>query len=335
MVTISNYSLERLRDLATITPIAIFTYNRPAHTERLLSSLSQNELFLSSPLFFFCDGPEEVQGVSAVRDIVHKFWHPNKKIVARELNLGLAESIISGVNSLLNDYGRVIVLEDDLVVSEQFLTFMCSALDFYKDVEPVMQISGHSFENDPSRTQDYAVFLPFISSWGWGTWERSWKKMDIHAKGWERLLLQKKLRKDFDLSGAYPYTNILLAQQLGLNSSWAIRWNWSVFNERGLVLYPPVTLVRNDGHDGSGTHCRDRGELESSVLIAEVALKFPSKNELIVDPNYFARIQKAIQDSRGSSFQLPLIWALDRLRFVRLCIKIYILKIKRSIFEKL
>jgi|AMFO01.1.fsa_nt_gi Predicted glycosyltransferases len=240
------------------SPIALFVYNRPWHTQQTIEALLNNAEAAESDLIIFSDGSrdESVQkGVSEVRDYITSIsGFRSVKIVEREKNLGLARSVISGVTEVVNKYGRIIVLEDDLVTSPCFLRYMNDALERYKDEDKVMQISGYMFPVDLDLDED-ALFLPFTTSWGWGTWERAWNCFDASAKGYKALRKDRKLRKAFDLDGAYPYFKMLESQLRGEIDSWAIRWNLSVFMEQGLVLFPKKAMVKNIGFDGSGRHC--------------------------------------------------------------------------------
>jgi hypothetical protein len=165
--------------------------------------------------------------------------------------MGLAASITAGLNELCAAYGRAIVMEDDLATSAHFLAYMNAALDRYADDDKVMQIAGHMFIVMLETVED-ALFLPFITSWGWATWDRAWRHFDPAAKGYQRLINDVNLRKRFDLNGHYNYFRMLQAQQNGKIDSWAIRWYLSVFLRDGLALYPKKSLVRNLGFDGSG-----------------------------------------------------------------------------------
>src|SRR5690349_8784695 len=119
------------------TPIALFTYNRPEHTKRALLSLAQCSRLHECSLHIFCDGPRLAQhqpAVMASRRIVNDFaLRFQTQVVERAENLGLARSIVSGVTSLVREYGRIIVLEDDLVLNPDFVDYMLQALDRYQD----------------------------------------------------------------------------------------------------------------------------------------------------------------------------------------------------------
>jgi len=173
-----------------------------------------------------------------------------------EHNQGLGNSIIGGVSAVLEEFGRVIVVEDDLELSPGFLTYMNTALEQYADEENVYQVSGYMFESPEISQMSSALFLPWTVSWGWATWDRAWKHFEPEAPGWERVRGDRRLRHQFNVDGSYGYANMLVCQMSGLIDSWAVRWYWSVFMRGGVVLYPPVSLVRNAGFDGSGSHGR-------------------------------------------------------------------------------
>ena len=308
---------------ATVTPIALFVFKRTEHTLRTLQALAVNPQFYECPLYIFCDGARretEAATVEATREVVRNFPHPNKFIVEREKNLGLAKSVIDGVTRLCTEYGRAVVMEDDLVVAPGFLGFMISALDRYRNEPDVMQVSGHQFAVDSFSENDPALFLPFVSSWGWATWDRAWKQFDANATGWECLLNNRKMRKQFDIGGAYPYSSMLFGQMQGKLDSWAIRWNWSVFKAQGRVVYPPVSYVENIGFDGSGTHCADNAGFEGQILAKEETERFPTLDtdlDVYRDPRFF-KIQDAIKKMQGPAWRRgakTAVWTAKRLSY--------------------
>ncbi|PZO38700.1 MAG: sugar transferase [Pseudanabaena frigida] len=241
-----------------LAPIAFFAYKRPEHTRRSLESLAKNHVAELSELFVFCDGikkSEDKEAIQQVREVVKsQKWCGQVHIIEREQNIGLAKSIINGVTELCNKYGKVIVLEDDLVLSSTFLEYMNKALDFYETESKVIQISGHMFPVKLISAND-TVFLPFTTSWGWATWERAWQHFDPEMSGYKLLSNNRKLKYKFNLNNSYPYFKMLESQINGDIDSWAIRWYLSTFIINGLTLYPIRTLVENIGFDGSGTHC--------------------------------------------------------------------------------
>lgn len=239
-------------------PLALFVYNRPEHTRRTVEALAANTLAGQTPLHVFSDAPKSAAANSAVAEVrayIRNIAGFNSvTIIERETNFGLARSIIEGVTGLCQKYGRVIVLEDDLLTSPHFLSYMNDGLTRYEDEDRVMQIAGYMFPINLGLEED-ALFLPFTSSWGWATWERAWRHFDAKGTGYQRLLEDQSLRRAFDLNGKYGYFRMLESQLRGDTDSWAIRWYLSVFLRKGLTLYPKQTLVRNIGFDGSGVNC--------------------------------------------------------------------------------
>lgn len=239
-------------------PIGLFVFKRPEHTLRTLESLACNSDFARSKLTIFSDGPRGDNDKSAVletRRIVENFDHPAKTIMSSDQNLGLANSIAAGVTHLCNTHGKVIVVEDDLIVGSGFLNYMNGCLAHYENEDRVMQVSGFMHDVNLSNSFD-CTLLPHTTSWGWATWKRAWDHYDEAMKGSHLVLSDKRLKKRFDLMGSYPYSQMIQAQRAGKIDSWAIRWYLSVFLRDGLVVHPKKTLVSNSGFDRSGTHGR-------------------------------------------------------------------------------
>lgn len=306
------------------TPVALFAFKRPEHTAKTLEALAKNPELAGLPLFIFCDGgrrDDERAAVEATRAVARAFDHPDKTVLERAQNAGLAASIIEGVSRLCRDYGRVIVMEDDLVVSEGFLAFMLRALERYENAGQVMQVSGHAFPVEGFKETDPVLFLPFISSWGWATWDRAWSGFDPDAQGWQALLHDSWLSRRFDIDGAYPYSAMLASQMEGRVDSWAIRWNWSVFRKNGCVVYPSISLVTNIGFDGTGTHRSSNARFEAQSAASGHAMDFP---EPPAEPDRkdarYRLVRASVMAMQGhplKQFAKRLLWYYTRSRIVR------------------
>ena len=241
----------------TLAPILLFVYNRPDHVRRGVESLLANELAKDSELYIFSDAAKDEAAQPAV-DEVRQFIHTIKGFkeihyVERSENWGLARSIIDGVTTLVNQYGRVIVLEDDLIVAPYFLQFMNDALETYQNEEKVCHIQACDFTKAPTLPDTFLI--KWTGSWGWATWKRAW--MLFNPDGQELLdeLVRRRQTYRFDFNGKYGYTRMLRRQIQGKNNSWAIRWNASLFLADKLSLNVGKSLVQNEGFDGSGTNC--------------------------------------------------------------------------------
>ena len=240
----------------TPAPIAVFAYDRPDHLRRCIESLQANDLADESDLFVFSDAPKEPARsprVAQVRDYIRTIGRfKTVTIIAQPQNLGLAASIISGVTKLSSDFGKVIVVEDDLVVSPYFLQFMNDGLDVYADDDRVAGIHGYMFPVNHGLPETF--FLRDPGCWGWATWKRAWEIFEIDGERLRREIRRRGLVNEFNYNGQYDYSGMLDDQIAGRNSSWAVRWYASVFLQDKLVLHPGASFVRNIGQDGSGTH---------------------------------------------------------------------------------
>lgn len=243
-------------DNVIYAPIVFFVYNRPWHTQQAIEALQKNELAKESDLFIFSDAPKTLEAAPAVqevRDYIRRIkGFKTVSIVERKKNLGLANSIIDGVTKVCNEFGRVIVLEDDLVTSPYFLRFMNEALDLYEHEGKIISIHGYIYP--VSKKLPETFFLRGADCWGWATWRKGW---DLFEPDGGKLLDKLKIthsEEQFDFDGTYGYLKMLKAQVRGRNSSWAIRWYASAFLNNKLTLYPGKSLVLNIGNDDSGTH---------------------------------------------------------------------------------
>ena len=248
-------------------PILLFVYNRPSHTRRCIESLLKNSLASESHLFIYADGAkDEVQqeAVNEVRSYIRSIQgFKQTTLIERSENWGLARNIIDGVTTQVNRYGKVIVLEDDLIVAPFFLQFMNDALETYKDEPKVGHIQACDFTQDPTLPETFLI--KWTGSWGWGTWDRAWKHFNPNGKELLKKLEERKLTYIFDFNGKYGFTRMLRRQIEGKNNSWAIRWNASLFLNDILSLNVGRSLVQNEGFDGTGTNCGGGGLYASNL----------------------------------------------------------------------
>jgi hypothetical protein len=271
----------REHDSSGPSSIALFVYNRFDHTRQTIEALRRNDLAAESELFVFSDGPrtdadkEKVRSVREYLKIVGGF--KKVTIVERDRNLGLAHSIIPGVTEIVNRYGRVIVLEDDMVTSPYFLRFMNEALEFYKDEEKVISIHGYIYPVKARLPETF--FLKGADCWGWATWKRGWDLFEPDGRLLLNALKSRNLTYEFDFGGAYGFMKMLEDQVNGKNDSWAIRWYASAFLKDKLTLYPGKSLVLNIGSDSSGTHCGTTDIFSSQLSTTPVRISRISVEE--------------------------------------------------------
>ncbi|MCL1946407.1 MAG: alpha-1,2-fucosyltransferase [Chitinivibrionia bacterium] len=259
-------------------PIVLFAYNRPRHCLRTLQALKNNALANESVLYIFCDGckenadENEKAAVLDTRNVVKKDkWC--KEVIIRESdkNKGLAESIISGVSEIVEKYGKIIVLEDDILTSPFFLQYMNDGLLFYENEPKVWHISGYAqkfYENFETDT----FFTKHMNCWGWATWADRWKFFEKNPKA---VLSRIKGKKDFNYKCKSGYFRQIKSNISGRRNTWACFWYSAIYLNGGLCLNPKKTFAQNIGMDGSGVHCG----ASSNDYDVKICEKYPIKFE--------------------------------------------------------
>ena len=244
-----------------LAPVVLFVYKRYEHTEKVLKALNENLLANESELFIFCDGArseKDREDVEKTRKIAAEFSENSafKKVEVRmaEKNSGLATSVINGVTEIINKYGNVIVLEDDLITTKDFLSYMNSALDFYEKNEKIWSISGFRFFDPEKLDYPHDVYMTYRGcSWGWATWKDRWEKVDWKVSDYASFRINPFKRRKFTVSGN-DMPGMLDCQMKGFISSWAIRWCYQQSKLSMYTVFPKYTKIQNIGTDGSGTH---------------------------------------------------------------------------------
>ena len=258
-----------------LAPIVVFTYNRPEHTQRTLNALLINPLANESDIIIYSDSARTAnhnKAVDEVRSYLSELTgFRSIKVIHRDKNFGLAESIIQGVTEVLQQSEKVIVLEDDMVVSPYFLEYMNEALEQFVDDDRVISVHGYVYPVDIELPE--AFFLPGADCWGWATWRRGWALFNSNGQYLLDELVRRHLIQEFDYNGAYPFLSMLKDQIKGANDSWAIRWHASAFLAVKLTLYPGRSLIHIVGNDSSGTHCGDLDSMDAKLSETKINFK--------------------------------------------------------------
>lgn len=240
-----------------LAPICLFTYNRLEETKQTIEALQNNFLATKSNLYIFSDGPKTdkvLDEVLAVRNYIKNVkGFKSIKIFESFQNKGLAASIIDGVSKTLNKYSKVIVLEDDLLTSPNFLNFMNQALNFYAYEERVQSINGFSLDI-VSNDKIYFQTRPF--PWGWATWRDKWNPELFNSdKINDELLSDNQILIRFKRKCGNDISRMLLKSLRGTNDSWYVKWTYNHFRNNKVSVYPKVSFVENIGYSEAGTHC--------------------------------------------------------------------------------
>ncbi|HWZ15524.1 MAG TPA: glycosyltransferase [Mucilaginibacter sp.] len=283
-------------------PIALFVYNRPEHTRRTISYLQKNLLADESRLFIFSDAAKtdgDKTKVEEVRQQLKKIeGFKVVKVIERKQNLGLANSIISGVTQLVNEYGKVVVFEDDLISSPFTLQYFNEALTRYADEPKVMHIGAYMY-NLRNKDLPQTFFFRAATSWGWATWARAWKDFEPDAGKLIDQFDTKKISR-FSIEGTMNFWKQIEGFKAGKNDSWAIRWYASIFLKNGLTLNPAISLIHNIGNDGTGIHSNKENIYHVQVAKHPVT-QFPTV--ITEDQHAYQAIKQFLKNRKGSLLQ--------------------------------
>ena len=283
-----NIQNTKLGVTVNLAPVVLFVYNRPWHTQQTVETLLKNELASESEFFVFCDGAkdnatfEDKQNIMEVRNYIRSIKEirgcfKSVTIYESNNNKGLADSIISGVTEIINRYGKIIILEDDIVTSSSFLKFMNDSLNYYEEYENVYSVSGYnlplSLTPISNNYKEDVFFLYRSHAWGWGTWKRAWSGIDWTIKDYKLFKIDNKRVKEFYNIG-YDLPNMLKMQMEKKIDSWAVRFAYHHFKNKALCLYPVISFVDNIGLDGTGVHCGSNNSRHNAVLNKKKCVEF-------------------------------------------------------------
>ena len=252
-----------------LAPICLFTYNRLEETIQTVKSLQNNYLAPLSELFVFSDGPRSESAIPKVTEVRNYLstitGFKSVLILESPVNKGLANSIIEGVSKVIEQYGKIIVLEDDLISSPNFLNFMNHALDFYETDTKIQSINGYSVFLMSAMEEVYFQTRPF--PWGWATWSDRWKK-DIFDKKKLDLFIKSDnfILKEFKAKCGNDISKMLLNSINNKNDSWYVRWTFDHFRNNNYSIFPTKSYIQNIGHNTNGTHCNGINSYVSTLI---------------------------------------------------------------------
>jgi len=268
-------------------PIVLFTYNRLTETQQTVSALQQNFLAPESDLIIFSDGGKnetswiKVNEVRVYLKTISGF--KSVTIIESVVNKGLANSIIQGVTDVINKYGSAIVLEDDLLTTPNFLTYMNQALDFYYEDERIISVCGYGLKIKKPVDYTSDVYLyGRSSSWGWATWKDRWETIDWEVKDWNEFKNNRKAVKAFNRNGSDMF-KMLKSVTEGNAQSWAIRFGYAQFKQNKYSIMPFKTLVINNGFGEDGTNTKYKFSRFKTEMENPNKIKFEVKNKIEVN----------------------------------------------------
>jgi hypothetical protein len=280
-------------------PICLFTYNRLEETKKTVKALEDNFLAKESDLFIYSDGPKnesDLDKVLQVRSFLKSIeGFKSIVLIKSETNKGLANSIISGVSEVIKIRKKVIVLEDDLITSPNFLNFMNQSVLYYVNDPKVFSISGYTMDvKGLDILEEDFYFGCRASSWGWATWSDRWESVDWEVSKYKNFISNKKAILKFNIGGS-DMTRMLKSQMIGKIDSWAIRFCFQQYIDNMVCVFPKISKVQSIGFSKDATH---------TVGAKKFLTKLDDSNKTSFKFNNFIKYDEKLIKAFGDKFSI-------------------------------
>jgi len=242
------------------TPVLFLIFNRPDLTRQVFGQIRKVK---PRQLFVAADGPrvshpDDVKKCDEARKVVMDMidWECEVQTLFREQNLGCGLAVSGAITWFFEHVEMGIILEDDCYPDLSFFRFCAELLEYYKDDERVMHISGSNFQFGKKRGSSSYYISKYPNVWGWATWKRSWKHYE------HTITNQKKHqpRKIFNKKELEYWDQILKSVMERSSDSWDYRWNYSIFRNNGNVIVANKNLILNLGYGENSTHTKHKGD---------------------------------------------------------------------------
>lgn len=309
--------------MESLAPIVIFTYTRLDTLKKTIKYLKLNNLARLSEIYIFSDGYKskiDKKYVLKVRKYLQTIKGFKKiNLIFKKKNFGLADNIVKGVSNVIEKHGKIIVLEDDIVVSSNFLEYMNFALNKYQSIKKVWHINSWNYNFKIDETEVNTFFTRVMNCWGWGTWKDRWKFFDKNPKKIIKNFSKKNIF-NFNIENSYDFWSQIKRNKSGSINTWAIFWYVNIFENKGVCLSPVESLSKNIGYDNFSENIpNEQNSYEkidkSFFLKKKKKFTFPKltdENKLILN-----KIIKHLKNSKkkGSIFKRLIIKILNKLSF--------------------
>lgn len=263
------------------TPIAFLIFNRPDTTLKVFTEI---EKVRPTNLLVVGDGPRssmpsEDEKCAATRAIIDQVsWDCEVITNYSDVNLGCKKRISSGLDWVFNIVEEAIILEDDCLPHPTFFRYCEELLEYYRDDQRVMHISGDNFQHGRKRTKDSYYFSHYTHVWGWASWRRAWQNYDVDMKLWQSVKAGNWLADILkDKESISYWENIFQSAYEGKIDTWDYQWLFACWLQNAFSILPNVNLVSNIGFGLDATHTKGKSELANLPV---EAMDFPLQHPL-------------------------------------------------------
>ena len=240
------------------TAIGVFCYKRAEKLKTSMEALLKNPECASLDIIFFADGyknENDKPGVEATRnyiDSITGFKNIYKHF--RERNYSTGPNFFEGLTYLSRHYNQFIIVEDDLVVTPNYISYMLAALDFYRDEKSVFCITGYVFPLN-LRNYDYdTIVYKRFCSYGWSCWSNRMRQIAWHTDELINLIQSTPNFKNRLNKEGFDLYRMLKKQINGTISTWDIQMQVHVAKHDFNIVYPVISKAKNIGFDNQSTN---------------------------------------------------------------------------------
>lgn len=256
-------------------PIAFIIFNRSDLTKKVFAEIRKIK---PESLYIIADGPrneaEKVKCQEARAVVEDIDWQCEVHKNYSDTNLGCKKRVSSGLDWFFENVESGIILEDDCLPSQDFFCYCENLLEFYKQDERVMMISGTNLLKEWKSNRQSYHFSVYGGIWGWASWKRAWKFYDVDMKLWNSDESKNKIKAILTYK-QYKNREILFNKTFaGEIDTWDYQWHFARLLQSGLTAVPSVNLVSNIGFRHDATHTKSLAE---TANLPRIKLDFPLK----------------------------------------------------------
>ena len=244
----------------TLSPLALFVYNRTDTLKITLKYLKKNLLIKKTKIYVFSDGPkdniEDKARVKKVRNLIENSKLNIKKKIYFKKNKGLKKNILGGLKTIFKSNNKVIVLEDDIITSKYFLSFMNDSLEYIKDNNKIWHVGAWNYPIKVKNNDKNKIIMNSqMHCWGWGTHKKNWNKINLDSDSMIKKF-NDELVNVFTWNKKLKNWSQLVRNQRGQLNTWAIFWYTSIFLNKAMCLTPLISFTKNIGFGHFSTHTK-------------------------------------------------------------------------------
>jgi hypothetical protein len=271
------------------TPVAFFIFNRPDTTVKVFEAIRR---VAPRKLLVVADGPRperigEAEKCAATRAIIDSIdWGCELLTNYSNENLGCKRRVSTGLDWVFNTVEEAILLEDDVLPHPTFFRYCEELLNYYRNNEQVMAISGQNVQFGRKRTDCSYYFSQYFHCWGWASWRRAWRHCDVQMKQWPGSRDKHFLEKLFSDKRAVRYwKDHFQATYNGHFDTWDYQWMFACWINNGLTVVPDINLVSNIGFGAEATHTTVNANENLYANMLTESMSFPLKHPCMVTRN--------------------------------------------------